>query len=831
MLSNEILKYPRVVGAAIGPLVLTVVSLVCLFAVLWPSPGVARIQQEFKAGVIVSRNLVRGPNDQPIFAEFDENGKVVRIIGEAFDDLEDAYVLSGDVFRALLEIFQDFKDENAEGIARGAKLLSREDYEDEDFGSAKIPASEVGGEPTLVAIHRPPLKPGTRSVYVRAANTIVTEGQANAGPILLESSINLRDAQFAGVGDNVKSVLINDKGQVVQQSELNIGYRVAFYKPDDDSFLSDASKDSNARRESGDTPWGPIGNARVYTTLAERFATTSGTDGRYAVRYYLPPCPGFTFEYSHHVIAELKYRIFNPRARQPLGTYYTAFPAFDFCNGLDQLPFPPTLSGQMTRLAISAIIATSATPIVRSDIRVDVVMLTGQGRVANQFGGALPLGETKYEFTRPPAALQSPSGQDLDLDRETDTLGAPEGGKVGVFFNGQPGGEDEPDLFRLQDYASDFTDRGLLTQISTDDLKETDLYIFRTSNGQLITERQGLKLDEYARSNNGGVAEDENKFFYKVLIRGPQNSDVFAGRFLAFQQRTQIEPELQGREADHLRVGEEVQLVAINRKTGYIGTSKANVGSGGQGSSRIDFPIQDLVLRPPNLKAKVQRVFKVEAGLTKDEEREHQIAFEGSGTTKDTYVALTTAWYDHDGTLLPEALPGYTGRLAKVVAQNSLGETGDVAPFDIEPGQHLQIVRLQGSALANEHFYLHVAGEPTDRDPDFSTGGAQGLLQYRPARYVPFKVAFLDERATTAQRQALAYAREDGLTDAESLPAVYRWHYRPEMQFSLVNLNVRTINRTELDDEITNLLAAASDSDPDTVVAIGATDQECCDRL
>ena len=52
-------------------------------------------------------------------------------------------------------------------------------------------------------------------------------------------------------------------------------------------------------------------------------------------------------------------------------------------------------------------------------------------------------------------------------------------------------------------------------------------------------------------------------------------------------------------------------------------------------------------------------------------------------------------------------------------------------------------------------------------DPEVRAG--DGPLQYRPRLYVPFKVAFLDEPATRAQRQALAYARQDGLTEAETI--------------------------------------------------------------
>ena len=80
---------------------------------------------------------------------------------------------------------------------------------------------------------------------------------------------------------------------------------------------------------------------------------------------------------------------------------------------------------------------------------------------------------------------------------------------------------------------------------------------------------------------------------------------------------------------------------------------------------------------PPNLKIRAERKYEVQSGLTAGDERELLIGFEGSGLTSDQYVAIYSEWYDWDGTPLPDDLPGYTGRLAMVVAKNVLGQAGD----------------------------------------------------------------------------------------------------------------------------------------------------------
>jgi len=54
-------------------------------------------------------------------------------------------------------------------------------------------------------------------------------------------------------------------------------------------------------------------------------------------------------------------------------------------------------------------------------------------------------------------------------------------------------------------------------------------------------------------------------------------------------------------------------------------------------------------------------------------------------------VSIHTQWFDQDGSPLPEALEGYTGRMAKVSAPNTLAaEGGGTGTFPITPGEHQQ---------------------------------------------------------------------------------------------------------------------------------------------
>ncbi|MBN2191492.1 MAG: RHS repeat protein, partial [Polyangiaceae bacterium] len=229
-----------------------------------------------------------------------------------------------------------------------------------------------------------------------------------------------------------------------------------------------------------------------------------------------------------------------------------------------------------------------------------------------------------------------------------------------------------------------------------------------------------------------------------------------------------------------------------------------------------------MVLGPPNLRIEATRESQrlVNAmGVTDlndrgqpETRRTNVITFEGAGLTSDEVVAISTQWYDESGMPLPDALPGYTGRLAIVntdgearleaepvqpttgsgaTTASSGQETPKVAHFEIRPGQHRQLVRLPQRSLTSQHFYVDVTGwtkgddgpiaraygdpfesrgdrygEALPEEPETDTGeagagssvedgGADGgssrsdrYYYYRPAAFVPVQVQVFDEEAT-----------------------------------------------------------------------------------
>ncbi|MCP4546595.1 MAG: hypothetical protein GY835_09045, partial [bacterium] len=234
-------------------------------------------------------------------------------------------------------------------------------------------------------------------------------------------------------------------------------------------------------------------------------------------------------------------------------------------------------------------------------------------------------------------------------------------------------------------------------------------YIFRDSNDQLITSREKLSghevIPEFATNQEKGLIS------YHMLIRG--GLSLYGElqwrpkwNFKEFQNATKVNEELLGVKADHLRIGEKVKVIIINRATGYMGSGKGVVGfmqmNLGEAekevrNDQISVLIPPIQLRPPNLKIKTERKWKVEKGLTAGESRENIIGYEGAGLTSDYFIQVTTEWFDHDGSPLPEKLPGYTGRLARVAGLNRLAAvSSNVENFEIKPGVHIEVVNIPG---------------------------------------------------------------------------------------------------------------------------------------
>jgi len=131
-------------------------------------------------------------------------------------------------------------------------------------------------------------------------------------------------------------------------------------------------------------------------------------------------------------------------------------------------------------------------------------------------------------------------------------------------------------LTQLADFAPDFGNQSLLQNLSAEDMRLTDIYVYRVSNGTLVVKQSGLKASQ--------ILEAKNSFYYRMLIPGPLGNRSFGlGRTFAsraaWQEALGLAPELVGREADALRPGEQLKLIALGQITqitdthAFVGTS------------------------------------------------------------------------------------------------------------------------------------------------------------------------------------------------------------------------------------------------------------------
>ncbi len=724
---------------------------------------------EYRYGFVITRGMYLGPNGQPIYAEIGTDGNVIADIGEAIGPLQNASVMDAIRYNQIVSNFVNFNTQNPD-LVLNAKLYTREQYLAKTFPdiTVTIPQTSQTSPTTKIAVvPKGTLETQTKSIYVRDLSNYDPDLLPRAkGNIIYEAPIDLSQTTVLDAG--IRSVLLNSEGQIIQTSVNNIGFKTHFFETFDATF---------AKRKALGPVQGAIVDAGIYTFNEG----ITNAEGRYGFNVIIPPCPNFSFRHDFRIWAKVNYKNFDPEATDPIGYYYFSTPDSYFCNGYGR-DIPGPVGDAVRRIVNNGF---SGSLGGSKNLYVDVQVLLGEGSLQNPNNQVIINGPTKYSYSAPPLNKIKPDWLDLNKDRITDVVSAPDAnGYVKVWLDGNtknPDGSDRaPDLIRLADTAPGFTDQGLLQSISDADLKQTDIYVYRVSDGSLVTKKEGIKDRDLRSTKNG--------FFYRMWIPGPLAFSYFGGRdeSSVYRDVVNTNPNLFGPRKDGLRAGEQLKLIAINRVTGYMGSIVTTIKSPNQiEGNYLNFPIGDLALTPPNLKVKVDRVYTVAAGLSKGDKKQFDIGFEGSALTSDTIISIHTEWLDHDGTPLPEDLEGFTGRLAKVTGLNSL-QGGEVQPFAINPGIHRNIVKLKGDILGTEHLYVHVFG--VKEWDTLGVGAGDGPLQYRPEKYVPIKVPVFDEAATTKLRDLNAYNKQDGLTGVEKVPAVYRWPYRPEMQFSVFDL-------------------------------------------
>lgn len=764
-------------------------------------PGIYVPQTYYKFGAVYTRAIVLNANGNKVWVEYGSDGKEAREIGEATGPLEQAQVMSGDIYRAYLQRLKDARERYPQ-----SEVMTAATYRGTAFKT-------VDGK----TIDKPSLSPSSLTVLVRGEKErFSTKGDEL---LLLQMPIDSNVTPSS----SSKALLLSKEGQILHQGTNSIGFRAGF-------FGKDGKVDDKNTRDRDAKIYGPLPGVGV--TLGSHvtggYALTDD-DGKYKMNYFLPPCPGFFFEYTTPAYLELYYKRFNPRGSSNM-PYYLTRPDYDTCNGMG-----------LWSLEAAMIVLTAATPMKQAmDFPIDLMVLDGSA----QFGGGVKLGDkTAYSDKTGKRDHYLQEKYDFDGDEKPDWVvpgkkvtktvdGKPkevfvktsleEAELQGIYlssrFDSVPANTEEtaPDFTRLIDVAPDMEDRGLLESISKDDLKDTDIYVFRESNGQLVAERRGLHEDELYK-NYSGVDEKSGSFRYTIQLRGSkENYLAMSGRtgeaaFSKWQSAGGFKEEFQKRAANHLKAGETVRIIAINRPTGYIGSVKVKLESAVASGNLLNFADQRIELAPPNLKVWAERKNKIEKGMTKGELKKQLIGNEGAGLGNDVSIAIYTDWRDRNDEPLPEELAdyGYTGRMATLVAANQFLPVGanSLSQFKIKPGQQVQVIRLPEQVLGKQHLYLQVAGQPENRNPDFSSGGGQGILQYRPKRYVPVKVPVNDEEASELSRQAYRKVRDaNPKLDLKKPEPIYQWVSRPELQFSLYELNLTEVRRKDYANQVSNVL-------------------------
>lgn len=810
------------------------------------------------------------------WAEYNDSGKLVSKIGLAKDEFSPTkvWVFSATEYRSQQELYSQLQNQYS-GLE---EPLSIEEYEESTFLT-------VGG----TEIDKPDpasFLPGTQYVSVLPVNDRILNDPSAL--IIQEYAINPLEL----INESTHTLLLQAQpvnGKLVKKES---NYRIAFQSGllRDTTGTSDLAQNADSiyevskSRGPGDQILGPMAGIRLEGGLESNSVAYTGLDGKYDIPAPNIICPGFAMDTTGFVGAYVYSRRFHPDALS-FKVHALKQQFYLNCNSMTPsashaTPFdvPPiqTNAGEFT---ISS----------PTDFPIDIMTLSGVAELYSGNGKVNVLGEgegkTSYQASEAeldyllPTELVDLDGDSIvdpyvigrfefqpdpnDSSRQIQTFiqVAPEnndysGLLMGYYLSslGRTPGVDVPDYTVTVPRAKNFAHEGLLESISYEDLANTDLYVFRVSDGELMSERIGLTHLVQGGSNanednpdaeydpstdfdsvNRGADIENDRYFYYLEFLGHQGAyfkngferylddtlgatEIYKTAYEKFQVANGMRPtgidEATGqavyqRETDHILPGDLLRVVAINRATGYMGDVLTTIGNSEVvGVSMIGETVPNLAMAPPNLKIWVEREYDIEAGLRKGEVVEDQIiSYEGAGLTSDTYLAIYTEWLDHDGKPLPEQLEGagFTGRVSFLSDDRQVNNNSGLAHFEIKPGKQLQVLELPQFWVNAEHFYIQVSGEPASGSPVFTNNNRvinsdpfrvddeqEGKLQGRPELFVPFKVPVINQVASEAQLATYEQLVVDNPELTKPKP-IYNWVYRPEMQFTVYDLEMNAL--------------------------------------
>ena len=822
-------------------------------------------------GAVMTRAQVVGDNG-PILVKLKselgtDGGKEteeVEPVGEVGEGtkLGPVYTVSGAEYNAYVERYQRLLDEGGERMARAAFIPA-----DRLSKGLKL----AGGAEASTS------KPLRLADEIKTVLVLARQDRFSANPdrwTLMK--IPFRMDEDTPEKPDAYSLLFNEAGERIDTAKVRardgegnpttyetFSYRVAYFGEGQDAV----KQADRALRQFDDRIFGPLEGAKL-TLMGDQ--TKSDSEGYYSFVQQRPcvamQIGGETYilgdQFEHSLLLELSAQVYNPRGSAQIPMYLRKKTEFVCGEG-------PTVIHQ--RDFFVDLIWLNGKVRFANEPHGDILPVGDKLEYSaeDRSGGAVARdnfdfdgdGEADNAFLANKKKITDEDGNSYSVPKRN-----AEAEWQAVYFSSSDSNPDaddpaekEPDIWRRADEALNTEGTGRLSQLSRDALINTDVYIFRESTGELVVQMNGLPGgadEDYERR----LVDNGTAYTWDTVMRGPRQQAIEGGlcrgdagcilntlynadpdtdqavlgenpgavnsaddairannaNRLGFSSR------FAGRESRLPAPGDKLVAVAINRTTGYVGSTRFTLGQVGQDTQEgtVTQTIPAITLLPPNLKVWAERISPVQQGLTAGEEREYLIGHEGAATQNDKVIAIYTRWLDHQGRLLPEGLDakdgeayGLTGRLSKVSSgalepisagrsvKDGLNDTdieacdskdedereecrqrrkeafdeyvgAQRAEFPIGPGQNLQLVRLNSDNTANQHFYVTALGRAMSQESGDSarqcehckhddTDGQTGLLKGRYSHYTPLKVPQYDEANALRREQADSDEHED----------------------------------------------------------------------